>query len=95
MRESQHLPDGVSVCESCQELYTEELTLSDFCEVCEFYGDEAVFDFGDVDTDLEIDDDGEITDAAIANRNRLLDEMIRREGRDHAGGHTPATSGNG
>ena len=81
MRESQHLPDGVTICDSCGELYTEELTLSEYCEPCDFYADD--FDFGipnlEVDTTPEIDEDGEITEAAIANRNRLLDEMIRRE----------------
>ena len=52
MRESQDLPDGVAICESCGELYTEELTLSDWCEVCEVYGDdEAVFLNDWVETD--------------------------------------------
>ena len=81
--ERQDLPDGVTICEQCGEFYPAELTLSDSCEICEFYGDEADFDFGewigDVESPLEIDDEGHITDAAIFNRNRLLDEMIRRE----------------
>ena len=52
MRESQDLPDGVAICESCGELYTEETTLSDWCEVCELYGDdEAVFLNDWVETD--------------------------------------------
>ena len=31
------LPEGVAVCECCGELYTDELTLSEMCEICDFY----------------------------------------------------------
>ena len=57
--ERQDLPDDVTICEQCGELYAEETTLSDWCEICELYGDEAVFDFdwiGDVDTALDLEE---------------------------------------
>ena len=57
------LPDGVAICERCGEFYTEEMTLSEYCEYCEY----------------EIESENPITGAAIANRNRLLDEMIKRK----------------
>ena len=68
--ERQDLPDGVAICERCGEIYTEELTLSEYCEICFFYADDddfsmpnpnaADFDFGDwigdVDTALELEE---------------------------------------
>ena len=59
------LPDGVFICEGCGELYTEELTLSEYCEYCEY-------------CEYEIETNDPITEAAIANRNRLYDAMIKR-----------------
>ena len=50
--ERQDLPDGVSICERCGEIYTEDMTLSEYCEICDFYADDDLplindFDFGD------------------------------------------------
>ena len=45
MRENQHLPDGVTICENCGEFYTAETTLSDFCEICDFYGEHEINEF--------------------------------------------------
>ena len=50
--ERQDLPDGVTICETCGEFYPAELTLSDLCEICDFYEDDDSpiidgFDFGD------------------------------------------------
>ena len=60
MERKPDLPDGVTICEECGEFYASESTLSDWCEICELYGDEAVFDFGDwiedVDTALELEE---------------------------------------
>ena len=41
------LPEGVAVCECCGELYTDELTLSEMCEICDFYEYEDIYDFND------------------------------------------------
>ena len=41
MRENQ----SVTICEQCGEFYAEETTLSNWCETCELYGDDALFDF--------------------------------------------------
>ena len=30
------LPEGVGICQGCGEIYTDELTLSAFCEICEY-----------------------------------------------------------
>ena len=61
--ERQDLPDGVAICERCGEFYTEELTLSEYCEICVFYGvdddfvttipNAADFDFGDWISDVD------------------------------------------
>ena len=45
MRENQGLPDGVTICEQCGEFYTAESTLSDFCEICESYGEHEINEF--------------------------------------------------
>ena len=35
MRYDNDLPEGVEVCACCRELYTQELTASEFCENCD------------------------------------------------------------
>ena len=50
--ERQDLPDG-AICEA------EETTLSNWCETCELYGDDALFDFDwieAVDTAIELEE---------------------------------------
>ena len=86
MRVRDDLPDGtVAICESCGELYTEETTLSDWCEVCELYGDdEAVFLNDWVETDAIV--------KALAHKSEWMQLAAHR---GCAGLHTQVINKNG
>ena len=42
MRYDNGLSEGVEVCACCGELYTQELTASEFCENCDIPDDEVI-----------------------------------------------------